>query len=1225
MSGVQSVTLNAASASTANSFTLSSWSGNATLNGLGGNNTLAVVPNSTVGGVNDVLSDSSLQVTGGLTQSIGLNDIQTANLGGASKGASSFDVSSWTGNGSLTGYGAGNTVLAINDIAAFNLSDTILSRTGRGDMALSAIQIANLTGGASANTFTVSKWSGNGTLDGKEGGDTYNLTLAGTGTGTINVTDSGFTGTDTLNVTASRTTSVTSTSVRVGTQRVNYGTSGIEVLNVKGGTAGVGSVTFNVQSTNATVSTTVETDGNSNVINVGSTAGVLPISAGVVSNILGHLNLMGGGQDIANIDDSGDKSGQVGSLTSTQLTGLGMGPQGITYAALALLNIKLGSGGNTFTVANTASGTTTTVNSGTGSDTVNVTATSSPLTVNTQTGTDTVNVQAIGAAAGINAGGGNDTINVSSNAPTNTGKLSGIAAVLTVNGGTGSSTINVSDTGDSTASTSTLTGTALTSTAFGAGGSLSYSSLAKLNVSMGSGGNTFTVANTASGTTTTVNSGTGSDTVNVQATSGPTTVNTGGGSNLNVVNVGSKEPTTGGIVDEIQGALTVLGNGADTMNVDDTGSTTAKTGTLTATTLTGLSMGPGGITYSGLASVNIDLGSGGNTFAIASTIAGQTLVNSGTGNDTINVQTTNGPTTVNTGGGTNTVNVGRLSPAVGGIVDLIRGALTVNGSGPDTMNVDDTGSTIAKTGTLTSTTLTGLNMGPQGITYFGLTIARISLGSGGNTFLIADRHRTDNRQQRHGNEHDQRADDQRPDEYQRPGDRGHDQCVEPWRPTPVLWSTASVRSCQSMAGLESISSMSMTPAAPSPSLQPPPWPDALTGLNMLGMLSYENLQTLNISLGWGGNTIKVDDTNPSTNTVINTGPGTDKVSILAAGGPLTINTQGGPDIVNLGSFSLNNGGILQKIAAPLDIHGGGNDTLNVDDSGDSEPRTGTLTANRFTGLGVGPTGVSYDGVASVNFTLGMGGNDFTIASTISGSTSVDTGTGAGTINIQAINGPTTVDSTFAPNTINVGSIAPATGGTLGGIAKSLTLRGGQYFDLVNVDDSGDTSNGSAILTTSRLTGLGMAGGITFSGMSKFELVLGSAPQSLLVEGSPLGQTVIDGGNGNTNAEIRATSGPLTLNLGAGNNSVNVGSLAPASGGTLAPVAAALTINGGTGSNSLNLDDTGDTTAHIGTLGASSLNGLGMQKGITYTGMSSISLATWIRHRQPHRGRHRCGE
>ncbi len=137
---------------------------------------------------------------------------------------------------------------------------------------------------------------------------------------------------------------------------------------------------------------------------------------------------------------------------------------------------------------------------------------------------------------------------------------------------------------------------------------------------MGSGGNTFMITNTASGTTTMVNSGTGADTVDVQATGGKTTVNTGGGANLNVVNVGSKAPFTGGIVNNIQGALTVVGNGADTMNVDDTGSTTAKTGTLTATTLTGLNMGPSGITYSGLSILNLSLGSGGatgNAFNIA--------------------------------------------------------------------------------------------------------------------------------------------------------------------------------------------------------------------------------------------------------------------------------------------------------------------------------------------------------------------------------------------------------------------------------------------------------------------------------------------------------------------------------------------------------------------------------------------------------------------------------
>ena len=124
----------------------------------------------------------------------------------------------------------------------------------------------------------------------------------------------------------------------------------------------------------------------------------------------------------------------------------------------------------------------------------------------------------------------------------------------------------------------------------------------------------------------------GGNTFNVQSTlAGSTTEIQTFGAN-NTFNVGSKEPMTGGIVDNIQGALTVAGNGTDTMNVDDTGSTTAKTGTLTATTLTGLNMGAAGITYSGLANLNIKLGSGGNTFTIANTASGTTTtVNSGTG------------------------------------------------------------------------------------------------------------------------------------------------------------------------------------------------------------------------------------------------------------------------------------------------------------------------------------------------------------------------------------------------------------------------------------------------------------------------------------------------------------------------------------------------------------------------------------------------------------------
>jgi hypothetical protein len=126
-------------------------------------------------------------------------------------------------------------------------------------------------------------------------------------------------------------------------------------------------------------------------------------------------------------------------------------------------------------------------------------------------------------------------------------------------------------------------------------------------------GSTITVAGVIYAPFATILGGDENDTINLTnvAANTITLVNTGGG--VNVVNLGSLVPLTGGVLDLIQGPLTVQGSGADTMNADDTGSTTAKTGTLTAMTLTGLNMGPSGITYSGLANLNINLGTGGST------------------------------------------------------------------------------------------------------------------------------------------------------------------------------------------------------------------------------------------------------------------------------------------------------------------------------------------------------------------------------------------------------------------------------------------------------------------------------------------------------------------------------------------------------------------------------------------------------------------------------------
>src|SRR5436309_512622 len=96
-----------------------------------------------------------------------------------------------------------------------------------------------------------------------------------------------------------------------------------------------------------------------------------------------------------------------------------------------------------------------------------------------------------------------------------------------------------------------------------------YSGLAALNIGLGWGGNTFTIANTATGTATALISGHAADRIRVHPATGVPTGNPPGWAN--VVNVGSLEPAIGGVLNGIQGALTVVGNGHDTMNLDDTG------------------------------------------------------------------------------------------------------------------------------------------------------------------------------------------------------------------------------------------------------------------------------------------------------------------------------------------------------------------------------------------------------------------------------------------------------------------------------------------------------------------------------------------------------------------------------------------------------------------------------------------------------------------------------
>jgi hypothetical protein len=293
------------------------------------------------GGTNTVIGGSSTNtwnLTGNGTGT--LNNTSFSNVQNLVGGSGNNNFTLQPGSslaGSITGgSGAVNTILVSRD-ANFTLTNTSLTTSAGDSYSIANIQQANLTmTGTDAHTFDVSGWSGGGQLT----GNGYS-TLQATKNANFTLTNNSLASSDGMNV--------------------SY--SGLTTLNVTGSGA---ANTVNVQSTNGAVTTTV-TDGGT--INVGSLA---PTTGGILDNIAGALIVNGGGTATLVADDIGSSKSKTGTLTSTTLTGLGMGTSGISYSGVTTLKISLGSGGNTFNVISVNSNTFTTVDGGSGTNTANV-------------------------------------------------------------------------------------------------------------------------------------------------------------------------------------------------------------------------------------------------------------------------------------------------------------------------------------------------------------------------------------------------------------------------------------------------------------------------------------------------------------------------------------------------------------------------------------------------------------------------------------------------------------------------------------------------------------------------------------------------------------------------------------------------------------------------------------------------------------------------------------
>jgi len=364
---------------------------------------------------------------------------------------------------------------------------------------------------------------------------------------------------------------------------------------------------------------------------------------------------------------------------------------------------------------------------------------------------------------------------------------------------------------------------------------------------------------------------------------------------------------------------------------------------------------------------------------------------------------------------------------------------------------------------------------------------------------------------------------------------------------------------------------------------------------------------------------------------------------LAGGMSTTVRLGAGDDSLLVGSqakVASNHGGIVDDLDSLLTVHGGeGDDTLTVDDSGDATDNVGILTDNSITGLGMAK-GIVYDALEQVDIALGSGSDAFTVASSMTGTTTITAGLGADEIEIQDSAGTLTVQGEGGQDTLilrgNSGDVTLSGGtdddlihvgsasGGLNAVVGAVIVDGGAGNNTLTVDDSGDGTDNDGTLTDSRISGLGLASGISYGAIETVELRLGSGSDTFTVASSITGTTTVTAGLGADAIEIqgsrgmlmvrgdggqdaltlRGNAGAVTLAGGADDDLIHVGSAS----GELSAVVGAVTVDGGSGEDTLTVDDSGDAADNVGSITDSTISGLGMGSGINYAGVEAVTAS-----------------
>ena len=638
----------------------------------------------------------------------------------------------------------------------------------------------------------------------------------------------------------------------------------------------------------------------------------------------------------------------------------------------------------------------------------------------------------------------------------------------------------------------------------------------------------------------------------------PVTVNLGGGSESVSISFGP------GNLGTIQGSVAVNGGtGSDTLALYDNSVSSDFAYTITDTSVSRPGAAP--ITFSGQANNNIFLlGSrGDNRYTVNNTEPrSTTTINTGDGDEEVDVARTTGSLTVNLGRGADGVLVG--GPVRN--LDLIAGGITVVGGAPDAyLDVNDSGKAFINVNTTlyTVTSSSVQRFGIAAITYRGLGQLDLRPGANPAGFLQVSVLGTA---------------------------AGTDTTIGNLVPAggvPDLVAVGSTNnSLDSIQGPLEIGSpqrRTQLILADSGTTTPETYTFASSnGINSLvrsgaARVTYgsNSVVAVGLAAAQSANTIEVTGTSPTTETDIGAGNGRDVVNVRATSGPLIVNLHNSGNTVNVGSTTNS----LGAIQGAITLNGPGQDgTLRVNDQGTATARTYTLGASTITRSGVAT--ITYSNFPNVILNGGSGANTYTVTGT-SASTFLSTGSGTTTVNVQATAQELVVANSSggsdAVNLSNAGSVQSILGPVVVTGPENGTSR-----TTLTVDDSADPS--------ARV-------GQHFSSFG-FGRLTGLAPGVISYDLLATVSATVKTGSGTT-MNVQQTFVPLTL-LGSG--AVNVGNTQ----NQLADIRAPLTVNGQAGNGVLNVNDQGTTAASAYTITPSSASRADGPT-INYAGLGSLTL------------------